>query len=225
MTHETALAVIPNEQQSMIESVLNFANKVKGTIIQSPAAFEGATEALQEVATLSRRLDDERKKLTRPLDDQKKDIMAAFKPAEDACKEARAAIEGERNRWESEQRRIREEAQRRENERAEKERQRLERLADKAHARGDGEKTAEYEQRAALVTAPVIPAAAVKVTGVSTRKVWKFELVDDGMDLPRKYLMPDLAKIRGVVEALKAETEIPGVRVYEEEITMVRSKA
>lgn len=46
---------------------------------------------------------------------------------------------------------------------------------------------------------------------------WLF-VVEKPQDLPREFLMPDLAAIKKVVDALKAKTSIPGVRAYNEPI-------
>ena len=75
------------------------------------------------------------------------------------------------------------------------------------------EKASALEQRAAAVVAPAVQREAPKVAGLKTREVWKFEIVDPSL-LPREYLVPDEAAIRGVVNSLKDRTKIPGVRVF-----------
>ena len=77
------------------------------------------------------------------------------------------------------------------------------------------EKAQELEHRAQTVVAPVIDRAPPKVPGISTREVWSFEITDASA-LPREYLMPDEQKIRRVVQALKENTAIAGVRVWPE---------
>lgn len=56
--------------------------------------------------------------------------------------------------------------------------------------------------------------AAPKLEGAQARTMWDFEIVDVAK-IPREYMVPDAAKIRGVVKALKGATKIGGVRVYE----------
>lgn len=75
------------------------------------------------------------------------------------------------------------------------------------------EKAEALEQRAASVVAPVVHRETPKVAGLKTREVFKFEIVDAGL-LPREYLVPDEQRIRKVVNALKMDAKIPGVRVY-----------
>ena len=69
--------------------------------------------------------------------------------------------------------------------------------------------------RAATTVAPVITREPPKVAGISTREVWKFEIVDANA-IPREYLVVDEARIRKVVQALKGDAKIPGVRAYAE---------
>lgn len=75
------------------------------------------------------------------------------------------------------------------------------------------EKAEQLEQQAAAVVAPVIQREAPKVAGIKTREVWLFEITDPAA-VPREYLMVDESKIRKVVNALKGDTQIGGVRVY-----------
>jgi DNA polymerase III alpha subunit (gram-positive type) len=69
--------------------------------------------------------------------------------------------------------------------------------------------------RAATTVAPVIVRDPPKVAGVSTREVWKFDITD-ASQIPREYLVVDEARIRKVVQALKGDAKIAGVRVYPE---------
>ena len=73
-----------------------------------------------------------------------------------------------------------------------------------------------------MTSAPLAPAAP-KVTGISTRKKWLFEITDPAQ-VPEQYKTIDLKKIGGVVRALKGDTDIPGVRAYSES-TMAAGRA
>ena len=117
--------------------------------------------------------------------------------------------------YQDEQDRRRREEQRKADEAARRERERLAEQARKAQEAGRAERAAQLEQRASAVTAPVLSRAPPRVAGVQTRELWKFA-VDDPAKLPREYLVPDESKIRRVVEALKGDTVIPGVRVWPE---------
>ena len=65
-------------------------------------------------------------------------------------------------------------------------------------------------------------AAPPKVKGISSSIEWKF-VVEDPALVPREYLSVDDKKIRGVVEALKDQTRIPGVRVFPRRNESVRT--
>lgn len=86
-------------------------------------------------------------------------------------------------------------------------------------------KTAQAEQ---VLNTPTTPAPVIlakttpDVQGVSTRKVWKFRIIDANL-IPREYMTVDEKKIGGVVRALKDATNIPGVEVYAEDTVAVRS--
>lgn len=68
---------------------------------------------------------------------------------------------------------------------------------------------------AAAVIAPVLQREAPKVTGVRSRRVWKFE-VTDPTQVPRDFLMVDEQKIRRFVGAMKGDARIAGIRVWDE---------
>ena len=107
---------------------------------------------------------------------------------------------------------------------AEEERLLQEAIVTEAEARASGASKEEAAQEAAaIIEKPVyvppiiIPKEVPKVTGMSFRTIWKFRIIDIAK-IPREYLEPDMVKIGGVVRALKGQTNIPGIRVYEEKV-------
>jgi hypothetical protein len=99
-----------------------------------------------------------------------------------------------------------------------------ERLAEAAKAEAAG----QPEHAEALLEAPVVPAPVViakttpTVEGISTRKIYEFDIVDESK-LPRLYLMPNMPTIRKQVNALGVDANIPGVEVREKQSIAVRS--
>lgn len=75
------------------------------------------------------------------------------------------------------------------------------------------EKAADLQAEAASVVAPIVQRAPPKVAGLSFREVPDFEVTDKSK-LPPEYLIPDEVRIRKVVNALKMDANIPGVRVW-----------
>lgn len=63
---------------------------------------------------------------------------------------------------------------------------------------------------------------APKAEGVSTREIWKFEIVDEKL-IPREWLTPDLNKIGQAARGAKDAISIPGVRIYSEKILSAKS--
>ena len=107
---------------------------------------------------------------------------------------------------------------------AEEERLLQEAIVTEAEARASGASKEEAAQEAAaIIEKPVyeppiiIPKEVTKVTGMSFRTIWKFWIIDVAK-IPREYLEPDMVKIGGVVRALKGQTNIPGIRIYEEKV-------
>ena len=83
--------------------------------------------------------------------------------------------------------------------------------------------TAAIENVAAVIVAPITSAAPVKVGGLSTSKTFDFE-VTDLLALVKhiathpehiNLVQADTVKLRGFVKSLGANTNLPGVRVFE----------
>ena len=216
--------IIPPPDADMLANVRTFAENAKAIVVGDLASREGAALALREVATFAKVIDDDRKRRTRPLDAEKKAVMDEYRPVEAELAGARAALtnsitafdKAEREKAAAEQKRLDEEAA--------KERARLERLSAKAEERGDYKKAEEFDDRAlAVATQAPIATAPPKISGVSTRKVWRCEVVDKSK-LPDRYLIADQKALDEAVRRLgeDAINLIPGLRVWAEELTVVR---
>ena len=115
----------------------------------------------------------------------------------------------------AEEARIRELARQQEHDRAMAE-------AQAAEAEGDTEAAEAIIQEAIAAPPPVVfvPKAA-PVAGISYTEKWDFEVVDESK-IPREFLVRDDVKIRRVVTAMKAQTNIPGIRAYSKKIQNTR---
>ena len=90
-----------------------------------------------------------------------------------------------------------------------------------AEARGDtlaAEQALNGQGVVAVLAIPPTPA----VEGISFRETWGYEITDEGQ-IPREYLCVDHTKLRRVVQALKADTKIPGVRAIQQQTVAVRT--
>lgn len=65
-----------------------------------------------------------------------------------------------------------------------------------------------------IVVAPQKIEEAPKPEKTTIGEKWQFEITEE-VALPREYLTPNLVKIGQIVRALKGETRIPGVRVFD----------
>lgn len=81
------------------------------------------------------------------------------------------------------------------------------------------------EAERVLATEVVVPDVKIesvpKISGLSSREEWNFEIVDETL-IPREFLMPDEKKIRAYVRAMRANANIPGIRVFKSEILVRR---
>lgn len=203
------------EVRELETTVNDLAVYAGGFKVATPEQYSVAGLDLTRIKAARKRLDDIRTGITRPMDAAKKAVLDFFRAPGDKLDQAERLIKRAMITFDEEQERIRQEEQRRADEAARKERDRLDAQAKKAAESGKPEKAAQLEQRAATVVAPVIQREPPKVTGISTREAWKFE-VENEMLVPREYLIVDESKIRKVVGALKGDTRIPGVRVWPE---------
>jgi len=65
----------------------------------------------------------------------------------------------------------------------------------------------------------VVPSPVPKVEGLSFRTDWKWGGTDVSQ-VPREYMMLNEVAINGVVRAMKDKTNIPGIRVYPEQVAV-----
>lgn len=177
--------------------------------------FTVAGEELKRIKGKAFELENERVNMKAPALEACRRIDAFFKKPLDFLKSAETAIKRAMVRYSDEQDRIRAEDQRKADAAAAAERARLQEIAERAAAKGQEKKAELFEERAQAVVAPVIHRDTPKVAGISMRETWKFEVLNEDL-VPREYLSVDESKIRRVVQALKAGTRIPGVRVYPE---------
>jgi hypothetical protein len=149
-----------------------------------------------------------------------REALEAKKKHAEPVLEAEQMVKGKLVAWRDERERIRREEERRLAELARiAEQERLAREALAAEEAGDMAEAEAIMEEAVTVQAPVVtlPPAQPKVSGISTREVWKFRITDVSK-IPACYMIPDETKIGGVVRAMKGATSIPGVQAYFETV-------
>lgn len=81
-------------------------------------------------------------------------------------------------------------------------------------------------ETAAAVMAPVVQIASrtEKVAGLSTRKAWKFRVVNPLL-VPREFLIIDEQRLQKYAAAMKEQAQVAGVEFYTDDILSARGKA
>lgn len=183
--------------------------------IKTAQGYQTAADHLKAIKGLLKQIEDARTRVTKPLNEALRQVNSQAKEASAPLATSELQIKRAMNAYADEQDRIRREEQARADEAARKEQEKLQQRATRAASTGKVEKAAELESQACAVVAPVINREPPKVSGITSREVWKFDVTDPSL-VPREYLSVDETKIRKVVQALKGDTKIAGVRVYPE---------
>ncbi len=226
---ETTEVIVPVEVQTKIKETTESLSIYDNYIIESLEKYRTSAEDLKSIKAKAKELDETRKSLTAPMDESKKKIIALFKQPLDFLKQAEESVKKAMVNWNTIQEEIRqaEEArlaqlQRQEadklRQQAAKEVAKIELLKTekaKEAARVKAEKL-QAEAVATIAIAPVVESKAEEISGISTRKVWQFRILNAD-DIPREYMMPDEKYIGQIVRASKGKKEIPGIKIYSED--------
>ena len=220
----------PDENELRRAEALLSAAGERQILTADDAAAVG--DDLKVVKALAKRLEDQRTAITGPLNQALKEVNALFKPAKDWLTTAEGLLKGKLSAYQSEQQRIAAQEQARLAAEA-NERRKLLAEAEAIAAEPGGEWAGEIlreEARqpiaAAVVSAPAPPA------GISSREVWKAEVVDKAEFL--RYALAeggevldmvqlDQAKLNSLARAQKGALSLPGIKAVAETTMVVRS--
>lgn len=229
---------------SPAEQAATKAQSMVGYDVDSNEMAEIAAGDLKKLTAEYKRVEEMRFAITRPLDESKKQAMAAFKPYLDKIDIATVELRGKLNSWlsaerarvEAEERAAREEAARRAAEIEEQRRAAAEAFdaaqtdeERKAALAMDEEAVEQQELDAIAPNAMVAPAQ--KLGGISQTKRWKlgdvdlYQLVQAAARDRRllSYLKPDLVQLGKEARAMGDRLQIPGVEVKQDYNISVRS--
>ena len=219
-----ALATIPEEGSLLILRATSFPVDVQGVKINTPEEAQAAVDQTREIKALAAQIEEYRKSLTKPLDDEKKAIMDTFRPATEFLAKCELVLKGSITTFNQEQARIAAAA--------EKERQRLQQIeldrqaqeqakaeallaqAEEAALAGDGaaaealEAQAMATQAQAAPIATYMPPVATNPRGASSRTIWKCKVVDPSK-LDRAYLMPNQVVLDALAATAKGVGDAP----------------
>jgi vacuolar-type H+-ATPase subunit I/STV1 len=181
--------------------------------ITDTASAEKAVAMAGQVKAILKRIDSVRKQIVGPANEFVKAVNAFAKQYTSRLETIESETVSKVNRWQVEQRRIQMEAQRKAAEEARKIQEEL------------NKKAVEANVEPVRVMAPVIPEKAVTRTesgSASLRKVWKWNLTDFSA-VPDEYKSINTVAINQAVK--NGLRVIPGVEIYEESETVIRSAA
>lgn len=167
--------------------------------IECQADLEFAAQILREVKGKKKRLEDERKRATGPLNETLKVIRGWFKPPIDAYGNVEAVIKKKIADYHTHQ--------------AEIARQEL-LAAGQASLAGDVHAGAAGMQRAQQ-------ARVEPVQGMTTREAWTYEVTDVNA-IPRSFLQPNHAMILKHIQDQKGHVAIPGIKPVKKVIVVSR---
>jgi hypothetical protein len=208
----TDLQQVKAAQKRLEETRTSITKPMNDALRRVNDFFRGPTERLAAVERVLKaqlvKFADEQERIRR--EEQRKADEAARKERERLEAQAREAERKAREKAEADRKAAEAAAAAGRAEEAAKLAARAAATEEKAAAKAD-----DLALRAATTVAAVIAREPPKVAGVSTREVWKFEITDPAA-VPREYLVVDEARIRKVVQALKGDAKIAGVRVYAE---------
>lgn len=188
------------------------AVEIEVSAVADPAGAARVTELLTIAASTSKRVEEARLEITRPLKAKAKEIEDAVRPLAEALEGLITAGKRKVLEW-----------QRREAERVRREREERERQEADARRAAQAAATASQKPVPVPAPAPPIPDAPRGVRTdygtASVRQSWDFEIVD-ASKLPPAFVMPNEKAIRAAVNA--GSREIPGVRVFQRQDLAVR---
>lgn len=226
---------IVNEKLPIIKSdIEGIVKEVSVIIVNDEESRSAASEVMKKIRSREKRIDDLRKEIIKPYQDQVKTYNAAFNNELDKLVRARKLIEQKLEAYmqflekkaAEEQARI--EAKKREaEEKARKEAEELKKQAAEAknvEQKEFLEEQAEkkvFEAQIAHMPAEQVQNTIRTDTGTVTRKkVWDFQITDEQEFIKHfpELCSPDTTKIREYIQAQKEETEIHGLKVFQKAV-------
>ena len=214
--------LLPANIKTFLEIIELEADGIVEVTIKNDDEMKGISNLLRSIKTRAKELNDKRLEITRPIDDSKARIMGLFRPIEDKLKKAEVIIKQGILSYEKkiaeENRRLQEEANRLAKEAEERRKAAIVKDAETALEQGKPELAVAYIEKAeAVFVAPINVAKERRPEGISTVRVWKYEILDPLL-IPREFLIVDETKLQKYATAMRETAKVEGVRFYEDTI-------
>lgn len=208
---QVSIPSIGNEHETSARALLDLA---KSYDIDCPQMADMASEDLKKIKLKYKQIDDVRKNMVQPIDEARRRIQEFFRHPLEWLDQAEVTLKAALTQYlnAEEQKRREEEAVKRKA--AEAAAQKMREQAAVLAEQGEADSARALSRQADMLPAMIeADTPKTKLAGISSTETWTFEIID-AAQVPREYLMVDEAKLRKLVRALKAETNIPGVRVF-----------
>lgn len=225
MTTANTITISRPDEAAMTRTAAAAMAMVESFEVNDATTFELAAEELQAIKKRATALDEQRKTITKPLDEAKAATMALFKPAIEVLTKAEGILKSKMLAWQQDEARKAAEARAEAERLAQAERDRIAAEAEKLEAEGKaGEAAVQRTVAEMIVAAPQVAVAEPpKVAGVSTRTSVDFEVIDLHALVCQVAKQPELisllsidsTKLRAYVRGLGMATKLDGVRVFE----------
>jgi archaellum component FlaC len=197
-------------------------------VITNQNEYDRISEDLRTIKSRFKEIENQRKEITAPMDNAKKQVMDLFRKPLDLLEKAEKIIKSAMSEYtiaqekaaEAERKRLQELAEKA----AEAERKKLQAKIEKAEATGNLAKVEELQTKKEEVTPIPVPFVAPKIEtpkGVSYKDKWTGEVIDINQ-VPREYLVANQSAIDKILQATKGTIQIPGVKIIYEKITVSR---
>ena len=232
-TESKALTYSQPKESALTKSAERVLAIALSIVVDSNEMAEIAASELVTIKGRAKELDEERKRITKPMDDAKKAVMDIYKPAIEKLGQAETALKTSLLTYQKEQQRIADLAAAEEARKAREEAEKLRAKAEKMEAKGKTEDADALRSVAAMtVTAPRTVAAPTKLAGTSVRKVWKANVTDRSAAIKalaenpayQHLLTIDEAALNKLAAAMKnPNSPIPGVVFYEDSVMSARA--
>jgi hypothetical protein len=213
------------ETQQLSRQTAFWIDLAEHTAIHDQPSVEMAAGHLQAIAELKREADKTFDPIISKAHAAHKEALSQKKRIVQPLDEAEVIIKKKLGAWTQEQQRIRFEEERRLREEAERQAaEEREKELEAAEALGATADEVQALAEAPLVRKPILVAAPLKPTGISTREIWKAEVTDvvaliqyvaahpEYADL----LAPNMPAINALARSRRSMLRIPGVKVWNE---------
>ncbi len=211
------VTIVPPDTSECTEQASKITLAAKSMRVVDAQTYATAGEFLKHIKKARQVLADTFNDPIAKAHETHKAMLAAKKQHDQPLDQAEQLVKSKMLDWQREEDRKRREEEARLREQARKlEEER--RLAEAAELERQG----ESERAEAVIAAPVVAPPVVlapttpKVSGISTRKVWKFRIVDQNI-IPRNYMIPDEKALGSLARSLQERASVPGVEFYADE--------